>query len=147
MIKKYNLYLEINKSFKYNINVKNSNDILNFLKTDLKMSKQCEEVLNLLCLDTKNNISGIFEVNRGILNASLTSPREIFKRAIICNAKSIILAHNHPSDNVKPSIQDIELTERIKNISKLMDIPLLDHIIISNNNNYYSFFEEGTLWK
>lgn len=106
----------------------------------LHLDKQVEEVIHLLCLDTKNNIVGVFEVARGILNSSVISTREIFKRAILSNSASIIIAHNHPSGDVEPSEDDIKVTKEFKNAGKLLGIPLLDHIIVGDGT-YYSFLE------
>lgn len=70
--------------------------------------------------------------------------RSIFKKALLHNASAIIIGHNHPSDNLKPSQEDIKLTNRIKNAGSLMNIKLFDHIIIGIDN-YYSFAEQGML--
>lgn len=80
----------------------------------------------------------------GTANHSLVHPRDIFKEAYLLNATSIICVHNHPSGEVTPSKEDIEMTNRIKDIGKLMGIPLLDHIIIGDNK-YYSFLENGKI--
>lgn len=136
-MQKYKLYLEIDKKFNYNIQVQNACDVVDFLCNDLKLINECEEVLELLCLDSKNNVIGVFEVARGTLNQCETSPREIFKRAITCNANSIILAHNHPSGNNEPSKQDIIMNNQIKKCSTILNINFLDHLIVSNSG-YHS---------
>ena len=74
----------------------------------------------------------------------MVSIRSIFSRAILCNANSIIVAHNHPSGIVKPSHEDISITRRIKEASEILDIKLIDHIIIGEDS-YYSFKNEGLL--
>lgn len=106
----------------------------------LHLDKQAEEVIHLLCLDTKNNIVGVFEVARGNLNSSVLSTREVFKRAILSNSASIIIAHNHPSGDIEPSETDIEVTNELKKAGQLLRIPLLDHIIVGDGT-YYSFLE------
>ena len=70
--------------------------------------------------------------------------RSLFSRAMLCNANSIIVAHNHPSGVVKPSGEDINLTRRIKEAGEILDIKLQDHIIIGEDD-YYSFINEGRL--
>lgn len=80
----------------------------------------------------------------GILNRTLVHPREIFRQAIIDNASAIIIIHNHPSGNLEPSQEDIEITKRIKDAGFIVGIEVLDHIIISKCG-YYSFLEEGKL--
>ena len=102
----------------------------------LDLQNEAQEVLGTLFLDTKNNITGVMEVTRGTLSASLSHPREIFKGAILHNAASIILFHNHPSGDVTPSREDLMITERIVKCGQILDIPLLDHIIIGYNNHY-----------
>lgn len=80
----------------------------------------------------------------GSLNCSLLSAREIFKQALQCNAYAVILLHNHPSGDPAPSREDIQLTQRLKEASDIMEIPLLDHIIIGDNT-YISLREKGVL--
>ena len=106
----------------------------------LHLDKQAEEVIQLLCLDTKNNIVGVFEVARGSLDSSILSTREVFKRAILTNSASIIIAHNHPSGDVEPSEADIRVTKDLKEAGKILRIQLLDHIIVGDGT-YYSFLE------
>lgn len=118
--------------------IRSKEDIVNLAKV-LEINSEAEEVLILVTVDTKNNITGIFEVSRGSLNASIVHPREIFKRAILNNAAGIFLIHNHPSGNSNPSKNDDEVTERIKKAGELMSIELLDHIIAGNT--YYSYLE------
>ena len=81
---------------------------------------------------------------KGTVNYSLVHPREIFKVAYLLSASYIICIHNHPSGDASPSTNDIEITKKIKDISILHGIGLIDHIIIGNNN-YYSFFEDNNL--
>lgn len=80
----------------------------------------------------------------GTVNYSLVHPRDIFKRAYMLNASSIICVHNHPSGEVRPSLEDINLTNKIKEIGLLMGIKLIDHIIIGDDK-YYSFLENGKI--
>ncbi len=80
----------------------------------------------------------------GTVNHSLVHPRDIFKMAYQLNASSIICMHNHPSGEVLPSKDDINITERLKEIGKLLGIPIIDHIIIGNEK-YYSFLENGKI--
>ena len=95
------------------------------------------EHLVLLTLDTKNKITSISTICIGSLNASVVHPREVFKPAILSNAASIILAHNHPT----PSKEDISITRRIKDGGDLLGIKLLDHLIIGDD--YTSLKEKG----
>lgn len=118
----------------------NAKDIHDFLINKVKLHNEPEEVVIMLALDNKNNVNGYFEVSRGSISMSLLSPREVFKRALTSNAKSIVVAHNHISGDVSPSIQDEVITKALIKAGEILDIKLLDHIIVSEKD-YYSFFE------
>ena len=91
-------------------------------------------------LDTKSRIISYKILFKGTLNTSCVHPREIFKYAFLESAYSIIVIHNHPSGEVDPSIQDIELTNKLFEISMVMGIPIIDHIIVGKEKSY-SFYE------
>ena len=99
----------------------------------------------VLALDVKNKQIGANTVSIGTLSASLVHPREVFKVAILANAASIILAHNHPSGELSPSRDDIELTQRLVRAGETMGIEILDHIIVGENQEYLSFKEKGLM--
>ncbi len=84
-------------------------------------------------------------VSTGTLNASLAHPREILKSAVLSNASATMLFHNHPSGNLVPSQEDIEITDRMSKLFAMAEMPLLDHIIIGNDDRYYSFKENSIL--
>ena len=90
------------------------------------------EVFSVMLLDVKNRVIGINVVSIGSLSASVVHPREVFKAAILANAASVILTHNHPSGESKPSREDIEVTRRMVQVGRIMDIHVLDHIIIGD---------------
>ena len=102
------------------------------------------EAFYIVCLDAASKIIGINLVSLGTLMASLVHPREVFKAAILLNAASIIGVHNHPSGSANPSVQDRELTSRLKKAGELLGIFLRDHIIVGDGE-YYSFAETGVL--
>ena len=83
-------------------------------------------------------------ISVGSLTASVVHPREVFKAAIQQAAASIILVHNHPSGDPTPSKEDIEVTARMVQVGRVMDIPVLDHIILGNDN-YISLKEKGVI--
>ena len=116
------------------------NDVYEILRNYIE-NEDREHFVSLL-LDTKGQVVGIHTVSIGNLNSSLVTNREIFKAAILSNCASIIVAHNHPSGNLKPSEADKQITNKIRQAAKLLDIELLDHIIISSEG-YYSFMDEG----
>ncbi len=104
---------------------------------------ETEQVL-LILTDNKNNIIKEIMISKGTVNTSLLSPREIFIEAIRYHAVHILLLHNHPSGDPTPSRKDIEITKIILDSSKLLNIPLVDHIIIGDNK-YISLKEQGLL--
>lgn len=103
-----------------------------------------KEVFMVLLLNSANILTGEHRVSEGTLNASLVHPREVFNPAITDLAASIILLHNHPSGETEPSLEDNNITRRLVEAGKLLDIPVLDHIIIGGEK-YFSFKEEGML--
>ena len=109
------------------------------------MENLCEEHFVMLGLDSKLRVVGAFDIHTGTLNSSLVSMRSLFSRAILCNANSIMVAHNHPSGVVSPSSEDVSMTDKIKEAGEILDIKLIDHIIIGEKGNYYSFKREGNL--
>lgn len=103
------------------------------------------EKLLVCSLDTKNQPLTINIASEGSLNSAIVHPREIFKAAILSNAASIILFHNHPSGDTSPSTEDINVTIRLKEAGKLIGIDLIDHIIIGSEGTYCSLKEKGLL--
>jgi DNA repair protein RadC len=107
-----------------------------------RLSLLAQEHFLTLHLNTKNRLLGTETVTIGTLDASLVHPREVFKAAIRQSSAALILAHNHPSGDPRPSQEDISLTRRLRESGELLGIPILDHVIIGNQN-YYSMREEG----
>ena len=142
-IVKYRLELikESSKVYEVASKISSPSDAKDYIEQVFKLSSQAEEVLVLLVLDIKNNVTGAFEVSRGSLNASIVHPREVFKRALLLNGASIMVAHNHPSGDPTPSIEDIEITRRLVEGGDILGIPVLDHLIIGDNGRYRSFRE------
>lgn len=93
-------------------------------------------------LDGKGRMQGTHCVSVGSLNATLVHAREVFKAAIIANAASILLVHNHPSGDPMPSPEDIALTERLKKASEIIGIKIVDHVIVCESK-YSSFVDDG----
>lgn len=113
------------------------------LEEVFELSSLAEEVFVIMCLDTKNKVTGLFKVSQGSLNGSIVHPREVFKRALMQNANSIILAHNHPSGDTTPSLEDVSMTKRLDEAGNLLGVDVLDHIIVGANGKYKSFKEDG----
>lgn len=91
-----------------------------------------------LLLNTKNRVIGLHTISVGTLSASLVSPREVFKAAIVGNAAAIVLGHNHPSGDPTPSPQDIQVTRTLRKAGELLEIPVLDHIVLGDDGRYIS---------
>ena len=98
----------------------------------------------VILLNVKNHILSMPVISIGSLTASVVHPREVFRVAIQQTAASIILVHNHPSGDPSPSREDIEITARLVQVGRVMDIPVLDHIILGNDN-YISLKEQGVI--
>ena len=143
---KYRLELVKEESHKYEVETRIScpKDIYEVLTKVCRIQCNAEEVVILITLNTKNIVTGYFEVHRGTINTSLVHPREVFKRALLNNARYIIVAHNHPSGDPNPSKEDIQITKRLKEAGNLLGINLLDHIIVGEDK-YISLKEKGVL--
>lgn len=99
----------------------------------------------VMYLDVRNKVKGCSVVSVGTLAASLVHPREFFRGAIIQGAAAVVAVHNHPSQDASPSIEDKATTKRLVEAGKLLGIPLVDHVIITEGDAYFSFRESGLL--
>lgn len=136
--KRINNYVPTIISQKFN----NSEVVYRYYKSLLKDKKQ--ECFYCVYLDNSKKIVHEKLLFIGTVNYSVVHPREIFKEAYSYSASSIICVHNHPSNNVLPSEEDLKMTKSLIQIGNLLGIKILDHIIVSNNN-YYSFLENGDI--
>jgi len=87
----------------------------------------------VICLDSKNRPTSVQIVSTGSINSSIMHPREVFKCAVLSNATSIIIAHNHPSGDLTPSSEDIEITRKLLEAGRILGIKLQDHLIVSSS--------------
>lgn len=101
------------------------------------------EVFFVMCLNTKNHVVAVHRCHIGSLNASIVHPREVFKSAILNNAASVIVAHQHPSGDITPSMEDISVTKRLAEAGKLLGIEVLDHLVVNNEGRFTSLKERG----
>ena len=125
---------------KETLKISNKDVLLKYLRN--KIGYEEIEKFYVLYLSSSNEVIEFEENSVGTLDRSSVYPREIYKKIINLNAKSVILAHNHPSDNITPSKCDIELTNEIAKGLKNFGALLIEHIIITKNS-YFSFLEEG----
>ncbi|MVN22981.1 JAB domain-containing protein [Mucilaginibacter arboris] len=102
------------------------------------------EEMRIMLLNRGNKVIGIFLVSVGGFAGTVCDPKVVFQAALKANASSIILAHNHPSGNLKPSDADLKLTEKLKKGGLLLDIAILDHLILTEEA-YLSFADEGLI--
>ena len=114
-------------------------DVYNHFKEKLKDEKQ--ENFYVLILNNANNIIKEEFISKGVLDSAILHPREVFKPAIKNSASKLILVHNHPSGNPEPSEEDIEITRRLIEAGKLIDIKVLDHVIIGDGK-WWSWIED-----
>ena len=103
-----------------------------------------QESFYVILLGARNGVRGIQEVTRGLINCAMVHPREVFRLAIVQGATSIIVAHNHPTGNPVPSGEDRAITTQLVAAGKLLDIPVLDHVIVAGDK-HFSFAEAGEL--
>ena len=106
----------------------------------LKIGDKKQEYFYVVYLDNAKNIIRDKLLFIGTINYSVVHPREVFKEAYMLSASAIICVHNHPSGNIFPSKEDIEITQKLEEVGILLGIKVLDHLIIGSQN-YYSFLE------
>lgn len=109
------------------------------------MGRRDREVFVAVFLDVKHGVLDIMELFEGSLSSSTVYPREVIKAALKRNAASMVFAHNHPSGSIEPSPADHSITKRLLMAAMVMDMRVLDHIIIGEDESYYSFAEQGLI--
>ena len=117
-------------------------DVANFLMPRLRYA--AKEQFVVILLNGKNKVIGTEVVSEGSLSSSIVHPREVFAPAMLHHAAAIMVAHNHPSGDPKPSLKDEEVTRMLLRSGKVLGIPMIDHVIIGDGN-YYSFLENEAL--
>jgi DNA repair protein RadC len=122
--------------------VTKSADIAHFLRAHLEHRQQ--EVFAVVFLNRANKVMHIEIVSEGGMTGTVADPRVILKKALEQNATALVLCHNHPSGNTRPSRADEAITQKIKQAASLLDITIMDHIIVGKDG-YFSFADEGML--
>lgn len=125
-----------------NVRVDSASIVFNFYR-DLFVNKK-QEYFYCIFLDTNKVVISEKLLFIGTLDYSVVHPREVFKEATLVSASSIICVHNHPSGNVMPSKNDLEITKRLSSVGDILGIKIIDHVIIGNEK-YYSFLENGDI--
>ena len=121
----------------FNVQIKSPQDVADLLINELKYEKR--EIVKVLMLNVKNNILKIQDIALGGTSFAVFEIKDVLKEAIKIGAPKIILVHNHPSGDPTPSHEDIELTQKLEEVSKMLEIELLDHVIIGDGK-YKSIF-------
>lgn len=117
-------------------------EVLSTLWSDLI---EFQEEFNILLLNRANKVLGIYNVSKGSSCGTVVDAKLVFAAALKGNATSIILAHNHPSGNRQPSQQDIDLTKKLVRAGEVLDIKVLDHLILTPEDGYFSFADESMI--
>ena len=125
--------------------ISSSFDVAEFIRNTIgKNEVELQEQFIVLYLSQANRVIGYYKHSKGSINATVADTRIILGTALKCACVAMIVAHNHPSGNLKPSNMDKELTIKIKEAASYLDIKLIDHIIVTQGG-YYSFTEEGVI--
>ena len=141
-IKVVNVRLVKEPSLYSSVPIRSPHDVLKVIASELATYDR--EVFLILNLKTNGQVINMSICSIGTLNASLVSPREVFKSAILSNAGAFICIHNHPSGNLEPSQDDKDVTGRLMECGRLLDIAMMDHIIVAGETGeMYSFKQEG----
>lgn len=124
------------------VQLKDKDSLLRYLRSDIGFSSR--EEFKVIFLNNYNMLVGTETLFVGTIDKSSVYPREILERVIYYKAKGVIFAHNHPSGNLRPSKQDIQITEHMQEVLDMIDVKLLEHIIITKEG-YFSFLQEGLI--
>ena len=122
-----------------------SQDAFETLSLHWSKSIGIQEEFNMLLLNRSNHVLSFCNVSKGGISATIVDLKLVFGIALKAGASSLIFAHNHPSRELNPSKYDIELTKRCKQAGKILDIKILDHLILSDENKYFSFADANLL--
>jgi len=109
------------------------------------LGREVVEVCGVLCLTSGLRLDSYHELSRGTLDQTILVPRDVFRVALLANAKSIIVGHNHPSGSLDPSPEDVSVTSALSASGTILGIQLLDQIIVNGEGQFYSFKAAGRL--
>ncbi len=130
----------------YTGSLRDPESVANFIRENYTEGA-VEESVYVIALDIKNTPKGVSRVSQGSINLSVISPKQIFKRLLLLDSAAFMLIHNHPSGDVTPSKTDDVVTQNLLKAGSLMELPLIDHIIVSDDS-YYSYREgKPCLWE
>lgn len=127
-----------------NQKITSSKDLVDFVRKVYPVQIDYREAFMCVYLNRSNNTVGFSVISIGGISGTLVDPKVVFQHALLCNASSIIMVHNHPSGILKASDADKKVTKKIQQGGKILDIDILDHIIVTETE-YYSFNDEDIL--
>ena len=145
MIRKFSVQLVKESSKKYEVDniIVSSSKAPKIIREVLNVENWHNEKFGILCLDARHKVIGIHIISEGTVNEAQIYIREIATRALLNNAVNIIIFHNHPSGGLNPSQSDVAITRKIKEALEILNIQLLDHIILGENEESASLAEMG----
>ncbi len=124
--------------------IKSSKDIYNIVLPFYKREMNLREMFSIIVLNKANRALGFIELSKGGISGTVADAKQIFGAALGTTASAIILIHNHPSGNLRPSTADTRLTNKMIEAGKNLDIAILDHVIVTDSG-YYSFADDGMI--
>jgi len=129
------------------IKITHSKDCADLMRTIFDADRiEWVEEFAVICLNRANKPIGLYKVSQGGVSGTVADPKVIFQTALLCNASGIIVGHNHPSGNCTASQADIDLTKKLREAGKFLEIQLIDHVILMpEGNKYFSFADEGLI--
>lgn len=137
--------LYVKETYSYETDVADSaSKVTGLLNATVHLGNQAEEYTYVVAMNVRCRILGIFEISHGTSDSAFIRPREVLIRTLLCGATNLILIHNHPSQNVHPSNEDIRVFQRMKNACSLVGVSLVDNIIIAADH-YFSFNEKDMI--
>ncbi len=125
--------------------IRSSRDAYTVLESNWSPQMGLLEEFNILLLDRSNRVMGMCPISKGGISGTVVDLKIVFAAALKGRSSSIILAHNHPSGNLLPSQADINLTKKFEEAGKILELPVLDHLILSPEGGFYSFADEGLM--
>jgi DNA repair protein RadC len=128
----------------YQTKITGAQDASNYLRKVFPVDITHREAFMIICLSRSNETLGHVVIGVGGISSTIADGKVIFQHALLANASAIILCHNHPSGNTNPSRNDDLLTENLSQFGKLIDLPVLDHVILTEDS-YYSYADSGKL--
>jgi len=124
--------------------VTRSQDAADYLRQVWSQQMEYREEFMILLLNRANKILGWVKISAGGTTGTIADPKMIFQAALLANAAAIVLCHNHPSDNLQPSEGDRQITKKLVEAGRLLDISVIDHVILTENS-FFSFADEGLI--